>query len=137
MKDKSNKFDSIEDSISCCMFVSTLNQYFQIDIEIAIKFWKRNKISPSNCTSLLLSIVGKTLFFHFDEVIRLPEFLLNFEKDKDRYYEFWNSIIAIQMNGCLVYVSGRSTGLNFFGTHHGSYSSPSRVSNICLSLFKD
>lgn len=130
------KFDSIHDLVSYCMFVSTLSQLFQIDERIATEFWKRNKDSLRNCASLLLSIIGHTLFFHFDEVAQLPE-LFNLERGKDPYYAFWGAIVPVQKSGCFVYASGRSPVLNFFGTHKGAYGSPSGVSHIQLSLFKE
>ena len=65
--------------VSCSIFVSTLDQYFNIDKEEALSFWKRNRerLSVSICANLLLSIVNKPLFFHFDEMDRKLEALSN------------------------------------------------------------
>lgn len=125
-----DKFDSMYHFICGSIFVSTLNQYFQIDTKRAIKFCQNNESSISNIFSLLLGITGRTLFLHFDEVSILP---YKFPKinETDTFNQFWLSIISVQHRGCFVYVSGKSLVLNFFG-RYGS----NRALHLTLPLFK-
>lgn len=134
------QFENTKELISCSIFAATLNQYFGIGKAEAVEFWQKNKLklSPSDCASLLVSMVHRPLFFHFDEVKDLPEMFPpkpNEETDAVFYY-FWKSLAQVQTCGCFVYVCGRTPVLNFFGTYGGAKGSVGEVECIRLSIFK-
>jgi hypothetical protein len=142
---KSGKFESTCELVSQSIFVMTLSQYFNVDIAVAEKFWEENLKGKllGGCANLLLSMAQKPLFFHFDEVGELTGMEPSFKKQplengkvKGVFYQFWGSVANVQMAGCFAYVCGRSTVLNFFGTHAGEAGSVGIPHHVRLSLFK-
>jgi hypothetical protein len=143
---KRDKFESTAELVSMSIFVATLSQYFNVTINVAKEFWNRNMkllSTPDYCARLLLSMAQKPLFFHFDEVGLLTDMEPSFKKQppengevKGVFYQFWDSVLNVQIAGCFAYISGKSSVLNFFGTHEGEHGTVGQVAHLRLSLFK-
>ena len=115
----------------------------------AIEFWRKRKPDVPKCYDILSILIGRPLYFHFDEIGSLTNIGYNslFEKvdfstpDPDlieirKYYLFWSSISVLLRDGVPILVSGKSARLTEIDVQRlGVNQSPTMAKQVRLPNF--